>query len=73
VIAMIETLFVLFLSVSGKYIEWTPHDSLSDCLSVKRKIERNIGGSNGYSCSKETVKLGTKLNGEKEILEFVEN
>jgi len=56
---MVETLFVLFLSVGGNPIEWTPHFKLSECLSVKRKIERNVGVKVGerYSCTKATVEV----------------
>lgn len=56
---MVETLFVLFLSVGGSPIEWTPHFKLSECLAVKRKIERNVGKKAGerYSCTKDTVKI----------------
>lgn len=68
---MKETLFVLFLTLGGKPIEWTPHFTLSECLSVKRKIERNIGTSEMYSCKKETVSL--EKNGNKyTIVDFVE-
>ena len=56
---MIETLFVLFLIIGREPIEWTPHATLSECLSVKRKIERNVGrqASNRYACKERTVKL----------------
>ena len=72
---MIETLFVLFLTMGGSPIEWTPHFSLSDCLGVKRKIERNVGkqASNRYSCKKETVLLEKSQDGDDYyIVEFVE-
>jgi len=70
---MIETLFVLFLYVSGKAIEYTPKDSLVDCLGAKRQIERNLGDSSRYSCEKHTVETKEKINGKKEILRFVED
>jgi len=56
---MIETLFVLFLYLGGQPAEWTPHMTLSECLSVKRKIERNVGqqAASRYSCVEKTVEL----------------
>lgn len=56
---MVETLFVLFLSMGGSPIEWTPYFTLSECLAVKRKIERNVGKQAGsrYSCKKDTVRI----------------
>lgn len=68
---MKETLFVLFLTLGGEPIEWTPHFSLSQCLSVKRKIARNIGTSEMYSCKKETVTL-EKSGDHYYIIDFVE-
>ena len=72
---MVETLFVLFLSMGGSPIEWTPHFTLSDCLGVKRKIERNIGKKAGerYSCKKDTVMLEkSPTSDEYYIVEFVD-
>lgn len=71
---MIESLFVLFLSVGGSPIEWTPHFKLSDCLAVKRKIDRNIGKKAGerYSCVKDTVEI-KKVDDTYIITKFVEN
>tara|TARA_Y100000004_G_scaffold30375_1_gene31636 strand:+ start:3889 stop:4101 length:213 start_codon:yes stop_codon:yes gene_type:complete len=69
--AIIET-FVLLLMISDKKIEYTPYQSLSECLSVRRKIKRNVGHTNNFdqkwSCKRFTVKI--EKNGE--ILEFVE-
>jgi len=70
---MVETLFVLFLSVGGSPIEWTPHFKLSECLVVKRKIERNVGIKAGerYSCKKDTVEI-KKVDDYYTIVKFVE-
>lgn len=56
---MIKEVFVLFLYLGGEPTEWTPHFTLSECLSVKRKIERNVGKKAGerYSCKAETVEI----------------
>lgn len=70
---MIETLFVLFLYMNNKAIEYTPKDSLVSCLGTKRQIERNLGDSSRYSCEKHTVKTMEKSNGKKEIVEFIED
>jgi hypothetical protein len=68
---MIEVTFVLLLMMNGERVEYTPYDSLSQCLSVRRKIKRNIGHTNNFdqkwSCKELKVKL---KNGE--ILEFVQ-
>ena len=73
---MIETLFVLFLTMGESPIEWTPHFTLSDCLAVKRKIERNVGKQAGsrYSCKKDTVVLEkSPTSDEYYIVEFVKD
>ena len=56
---MIKEVFVLFLFLGGEPTEWTPHFTLSECLSVKRKIERNVGKKAGerYSCKEEIVEI----------------
>ena len=68
---VIKSLFVLFLYIGGNPIEWTPHSTLSECLSIKRKIERAIGGqaSDRYSCKKETVEIEKSSN---RIINFVD-
>jgi len=63
---MKETLFVLFLTLGGEPIEWTPHFSLKDCLSIKRKIDRLSKSGHLYSCKKETVTL--EQNGDKYVI-----
>ena len=68
---MTETLFVLFLMLGGEAKEWTPHFTLSDCLSVKRKIDRNVGSGHLYTCKKETVSLKQE-NDKYIIVDFVE-
>ena len=68
---MVETLFVLFLTLGGEAKEWTPHFKLSDCLAVKRRIDRNVGSGHLYSCKKEKVTL--EQNGDEYIIvDFVE-
>lgn len=70
-----KTLFVLFLYLGGDPIEWTPHFTLSECLSVKRKIERNVGKQAGerYSCKEETVEItNDNPQGVFVITKFVE-
>ena len=46
---------VLILYLGGEAIEYTKRDSISDCLSVKRKIER-LGWKDSrntrYACEK---------------------
>ena len=67
------TMFVLFLFLGSEPIEWTPHHTVSECLGVKRKIERNVGkkAAGRYSCKEETVEV-TDRGGEYEITKFIE-
>ena len=70
---MIETLFVLFLTMGGEPQEWTPHFTLSECLSVKRKIDRNVGSGHLFSCEKRTVELESSgPSNEYYIVKFVD-
>jgi len=68
---MIELTFVLLLVMNGEKVEYTPHDSLGECLAIRRKIKRNVGHTNNFdqkwSCKQFKVMM---LNGE--ILEFIE-
>ena len=70
---MVEASFVLLMFMSGNLEEYTVRDSLSECLSTKRKIERQMGGPNRtgtarLSCKQFKVKIDERGN----ILEFVE-
>ena len=72
---MVKEVFVLFLYLGGEPTEWTPHFTLSECLSVKRKIERNVGKKAGerYSCKQETVEItNDNPQGVFVITKFVE-
>ena len=68
---VVELTFVLLLVMNGERVEYTPYKSLAECLSVRRKIKRNVGHTNNFdqkwSCKEHTVMV---LNGE--ILEFIE-
>lgn len=68
---MVELTFVLLLVMGGEKVEYTPYKSLAQCLSVRRKIKRNVGHTNNFdqkwSCKEFQVMM---LNGE--ILEFIE-
>lgn len=68
---MIELTFVLLLVVNGEKVEYTPYQSLSECLSVRRKIKRNIGHTHNFDQKWSCKELNVKVeNGE--ILEFIE-
>ena len=58
--------------MGGEKVEYTPYQSLSECLSVRRKIKRNVGHTNNFdqkwSCKELKVMV---LNGE--ILDFIED
>ena len=64
---MIEITFVLLLTISGQNIEYTPYESLSQCLSTRRKIQRNVGYSEKWSCKELKVKMQ-----DGNIIEIVE-
>jgi len=57
----VELTFVLLLVMGGERIEYTPYQSLSECLAVKRKIKRNVGYTSSFdkqwSCKELKVKL----------------
>ena len=64
---VVELTFVLLLVMSGEKIEYTPYQSLSECLSVRRKIKRNTGSDEKWSCKEMKVKME-----DGNILEFIE-
>jgi len=68
---VVELTFVLLLMMNGERVEYTPYQSLSECLSVRRKIKRNVGHTHNFdqkwSCKELKVKLG---NGD--ILEILD-
>jgi hypothetical protein len=59
--AIIEMTFVLLLTIGQERLEYTPYQSLSECLSVRRKIKRNVGHSSNFdqkwSCKELRVKI----------------
>ena len=67
---MIELTFVLLLTIGQERVEYTPYKSLSECLSIRRKIKRNVGHTANFdekwSCKELKVLM---LDGE--ILEIV--
>tara|TARA_A100001037_G_scaffold63791_2_gene55891 strand:- start:7384 stop:7584 length:201 start_codon:yes stop_codon:yes gene_type:complete len=64
---VVELTFVLLLVMSGEKVEYTPYQSLSECLSVRRKIKRNTGSDEKWSCKEMKVKME-----DGNILEFIE-
>ncbi len=54
---VVELTFVLLLVMSGEKVEYTPYQSLSECLSVRRKIKRNTGSDEKWSCKEMKVKM----------------
>mgnify|MGYP001334243413 CR=1 FL=1 len=65
---VVELTFVLLLVMSGEKVEYTPYQSLSECLSVRRKIKRNTGSDEKWSCKEMKV----KMNEDGNILELME-
>ena len=69
---MIELTFVLLLVMGGERVEYTPYESLSECLSVRRKIKRNVGHTNNFDQKWSCKELKVKIEKNGEILEFIE-
>ena len=68
---MVELTFVLLLVMGGEKVEYTPYQSLSECLSVRRKIKRNVGSTNNFDQKWSCKELKVKVK-DGEILEIVE-
>ncbi len=68
---MVELTFVLLLVMGGEKVEYTPYQSLSECLSVRRKIKRNVGPTNNFDQKWSCKELKVKVK-DGNILEFVE-
>ena len=72
---MIENIMVLLLYVSGDIIEYKGYENISECLSTKREIERNIGKhlkSTRYACEMRKVKLDKNADGKYFVVNIVE-
>ena len=68
---MVELTFVLLLVMGGEKVKYTPYQSLSECLSVRRKIKRNVGPTNNFDQKWSCKELKVKVK-DGEILEIVE-
>ena len=68
---MVELTFVLLLVMGGEKVEYTPYQSLSECLSIRRKIKRNVGPTNNFDQKWSCKELKVKVK-DGNILEFVE-
>lgn len=67
---VIELTFVLLLTIGQERIEYTPYKSLSECLSIRRKIKRNVGHSANFDEKWSCKELKVKMQ-DGEILEIV--
>ncbi len=68
---MVELTFVLLLVMGGEKIEYTPYQSLSECLSVRRKIKRNEGYTNNFDQKWSCKELKVRVQ-DGNILEIIE-
>lgn len=68
---MVELTFVLLLVMNGEKVEYTPYQSLSECLSVRRKIKRNVGHANNFDQKWSCKELKVKVK-DGNILEFID-
>jgi len=65
---MIEMVVALMMFLNDKIIEHSPKENLSDCLEVKRKIERNNDSGNYYvKCGIVKAKTYVDSHGIKRI------
>ena len=72
---MIENIMVLLLYVSGDIIEYKGYENISECLSTKREIERNVGKhlkSTRYACEMRKVKLDKNADGKYFVVKIME-
>ncbi len=70
----IFTGFILLMFMSGdvKPTEFTPRDSMMECLKVKRKIKRTQGpGGPRWVCQKGKLEMEIK-NGERHPLKILD-
>ncbi len=67
---MVELTLWLLLVMGGEKMEYTPYQSLSECLSVRRKIKRNVGPTNNFDQKWSCKELKVKVK-DGEIIEFV--
>tara|TARA_R100000329_G_scaffold140526_1_gene122856 strand:- start:212 stop:418 length:207 start_codon:yes stop_codon:yes gene_type:complete len=68
---MIEVTFVLLLMIGEERVEYTPYKNLSQCLSVRRKIKRNVGHTSNFDEKWSCKELKVKLS-DGQILEIIE-
>jgi len=65
---MIETIVALMMFLGDKMIEHSPKKNLSECLEIKRKIERNNdSGNSTVKCGVVNAKVYTDKHGVKRI------
>ena len=68
--------FVLYLyTTAGQLLEFTPRDSLSDCLKIKRKIERTDPPKRGverWACKHGKLRLKV-VDGKRYPVEVLED
>ena len=68
---MIEMVVALCMFLNDKLIEHSPKKSLSECLEIKRKIERNTNSGNSHvQCSVVKAKVYVDQHGIKRIEEI---
>jgi hypothetical protein len=66
---------VLILYLGGEAIEYTQRNSISECLGVKRKIER-LGWKDTrntrYACEKREVELEEGPDGKPQVVKLLD-
>ena len=71
---MIETIVALMMYLGNEMIEHSAKKSLSECLEIKRKIERNTtpGGNSYVKCGIVKAKTYVDNHGIKRVEKIIE-
>jgi len=71
---MIIATFVLCLILNGQVIEHTYQASMSDCLSTKRKIERNLRDNykaERWKCDYVEAEVAENMDGNLYVVKII--
>ena len=66
---MIEAVFALLMYMNNKLEGYSPKASLAECLEQKRKVERDPGTNENWSCTEIKAIVETDKHGVKRIKE----
>jgi hypothetical protein len=67
---MFEIVFALLMYMGDKLENYSPKNSIADCLEQKRKVERHQGSNVNWSCKQVEAIVETDKHGVKRIKEI---